>query len=123
MISLLILVVVYWLTVGILCYKTLKKTFKKYRNVLRISTPEKYNAFLRMDFGKWDEKTLLTRSFTVFPLRITGLTSFIIIYGILGALHRHLKFPAAIVKIYRRYYGSFVMRIWLKIEEEFDPSE
>jgi hypothetical protein len=64
MIWLLILAAAYWLVVSYLCYSTLKKTFRKYRNVLRISTPEKYNAFLRMDFGKWDEKTLLTRAFT-----------------------------------------------------------
>lgn len=119
----LFLIAVYWVALSLLCRKTLNKIFDKYRNALRIPTPEKYNAFLRMDFGKWDEKALLSRSFTVFPLRMTGLLAFIIIYGILGTLHRHLKLPAAVVNIYRRNYGNLIMRFWLNIEEEFDPSE
>ena len=50
----LFLVVIWWVSLSVLCYTNLQKIFKKYRNVLRIDTPEHYNAFLRMDFGKWN---------------------------------------------------------------------
>ena len=50
----LIAIFLWWASLSIACYINLKKIFKKYRNVLRIDTPESYNAFLRMDFNKWD---------------------------------------------------------------------
>lgn len=48
------LAAIYWIALSIFCYKNIKRIFKKYSHALRIETPESYNAFLRMDFGKWD---------------------------------------------------------------------
>lgn len=119
----LVLFVIYWLGLSIFCFRSLKKIFKKYRNVLRIETPENYDAFLRMDFGKWDEKALLRRSFTAFPLRITALSSFLIIYGVIATLHKYLKLPRFLVQIYRRAYGRLVFKIWMDVRPEFDIDE
>ena len=79
-----------------------------------------------MDFGKWDEKALLRRSYTSFPLRLTGVASFIIFFAVLATIHKYLKLPRSIVEIYRRYYGTFAFKLWIDVEPEFnveDPIE
>ena len=52
--GILITLAILWAILSLVGYQFLKKMFKKYKDTPRIPTPEEYNAFLRMDFGKWD---------------------------------------------------------------------
>lgn len=62
---LLVLSAIYWIGMSIFCYRSLKKIFKRYKDFPLLSgLPESYQAFTRKDFGKWDEKTILRRSYT-----------------------------------------------------------
>lgn len=111
------LITLYWFALAFWCYTNLKKTFKRYKNTPRLQVPEHYRAFLRTDFGRWDEKALLRRAFTQFPLRVTAIVSALSIYALLGTLNRMFKFPPVfLIKLYRKFYGKNVMRILLNIK-------
>lgn len=90
----------------------------------RKEVPERYNAFLRMDFGRWNQKAMLRRAFTHFPLRITAFTSALLIYGIMSVFYNNLKFPPFfIINLFRKYFGGLTMKSILNIKEDFNPVE
>lgn len=110
----LVLSLLYWVGLGYFAYSSLKKAFKKYKNVPRLEVPSHYTAFLRMDFGKWDEKAMLRRAFTHFPLRCTAMSMVLAIYAILGTLHCYIKFPSIyLIDLFRKYVGGFALRLIL----------
>jgi hypothetical protein len=68
-------------------------------------------AFLRLDFGKWDEKAMLRRAFTHFPLRFTSMFMALAIYAILGTLFCYCKFPPIfLIDLFRKYFGGLAFR-------------
>lgn len=123
MLTLLAVLAFLWGLISYWCYRNLTRLFRKYGDPLRIPTSEKCNGFLRMDYGKWDRKALFRRCFTHFPLRITLMVIFMIVYGLLAVLHRHVKLPAIFVKFHSMYYGSFAVKTCFNVVEEFDTSE
>ena len=94
---LLVLLTLWWLGLSLFGYTNLLKIFKKYENRLRIPTPDNYNGFLRMDFGKWDQKAMLGRAFTGFPARATSYIGFFTIYATMGLLNKYAKLPVVVL--------------------------
>jgi len=54
LLSLLMLILAYWLIASILAFYLANKAFKKYRNYPKVEVPEHYQGFMRQDFGKWN---------------------------------------------------------------------
>ena len=108
--TLILIVALYWVALSLYAYVNLKKIFKRYKNTLRLETPLKYNAFLRLDFGKWNEEVILRRAFTMFPLKFTGSYGFLIMYAIIATLQKYLKFPKSWIEFYVKHWGGFVNR-------------
>ena len=111
----------YWVALAYFAHSTLKKAFRKYRNTPRLDVPQHYTAFLRLDFGKWDEKSMLRRAWTHFPLRFTMMASALTVYAIMGTLHCYCRFPTIfLINLWRKYFGGFAFRLIVKTKEEFD---
>ena len=115
MLSLLAIFALYWALLSFWCYRRLSHLFTKYRDTLRIPTSPNCDAFLRMDYGKWDRKALFRRCFTHFPLRMTLMVLFVVIYGLLAVLYRYVKLPGFIVDCHTNYFGSMAIKSCVKI--------
>lgn len=89
--------IIIWGALSLFALKNVTKAIKKYRNVRQVEVNDKWNACIRTDYNKWDERAMKIGCFVRFPYKIVAMLSILIgisciIYfqGILKKLYKNI---------------------------------
>ena len=116
-------VVIYWLFFSLTGFYLINRTFKYYANHPQISVPEHYRAFMRKDFGKWDESKIKKGCFFRFPIKASVILCYIIGFILLIHLKKYINFPNKFVDFWRNYVGLLSMKVCFDLHEDFNRKQ
>lgn len=105
--------VILWGGLAVFAYRTVRQTIRKYRDIKPVEEQEKWKAFMRHDWNKWDERGMLIGAFFRFPLRILA-----VLYISVTALLLFTFTPRGFQKFFIRLVLQRVINLVFKIESK-----
>lgn len=104
-------VIVYWLFCSLTAFYLVKKTFKYYAKHPQFPVPDHYGAFMRKDFGKWNQSEIIKGCFLRLPFKAPILIGYLLGFILLAYLRKYIPFPSKVIDLWRNYIGLLSMKM------------